>query len=79
MMSLPVWICYDTNSPASNRGAEAEAQGVPHTIYFSEELSGALNEAVRTRRVGKSTIVRIAVEQLLKKLESGQLELPLGL
>jgi len=54
-------------------------KGVPHTIYFSEELAAALNEVVQTRRVGKSTIVRIAVEQLLKKLESGQLELPLGL
>ena len=54
-------------------------KGVPHTIYFSEELAAALNAAVQSRRVGKSTIIRIAVEQLLKKLESGQLELPLGL
>lgn len=68
------------------RSAKRQAQeskpkrkGVPLTIYFSEELATALNEAGQTRRVGKSTIVRIAVEQLLKKLESGQLELPLGL
>jgi hypothetical protein len=53
--------------------------GVPHTVYFSEELTAALNAAVRSRRVGKSTIIRIAVEELLRRLESGQLELPLGL
>jgi hypothetical protein len=66
-------------APHPTEEPKPRRKGVPHTIYFSEELSGALNEAVRTRRVGKSTIVRIAVEQLLKKLESGQLELPLGL
>ena len=59
--------------------SKPKRKGVPHTIYFSEELAAALNEVVQRRRVGKSTIVRIAVEQLLKKLESGQLELPLGL
>ena len=64
---------------SASEEAKPKRKGVAHTIYFSEELAGALNEAVRTRRVGKSTIVRIAVEQLLKKLESGQLELPLGL
>jgi hypothetical protein len=64
---------------SANEEPKPKRKGVPHTIYFSEELAVALNEAVRTRRVGKSTIIRIAVEQLLKKLESGQLELPLGL
>ena len=53
--------------------------GVPHTVYFSKELTAALNAAAQTRRVGKSTIIRIAIEQLLQKLENGQLELPLGL
>ena len=65
---------------ARPKGPEkSKRSGVPHTVYFSEELTASLNAAARARRVGKSTIVRIAVEQLLKKLESGQLELPLGL
>jgi hypothetical protein len=29
--------------------------------------------------VGKSSIIRLAVERLLTELESGQLELPLGI
>ena len=53
--------------------------GVPHTVYFSDELTASLAAAAHARKVGKSTIVRIAVEQLLRKLESGQLELPLGI
>ena len=53
--------------------------GIPHTVYFSEELTAALNAAAQSRRVGKSTIIRIAIEQLLRRLESGQLDLPLGL
>jgi hypothetical protein len=53
--------------------------GIPHTVYFSEELTAALNAVSQSRRVGKSTIIRIAIEQLLRRLESGQLELPLGL
>jgi len=48
-------------------------------VYFPEELALALTAASRERRVGKSTIIRIAVEQLLRKMESGQLDLPLGL
>ena len=52
--------------------------GVPHTVYFSEELTAALNTAAQLRRVGKSTIIRMAVERLLRRLESGQLDLPLG-
>jgi hypothetical protein len=54
-------------------------RGVPHTVYFSPELAQALADCAHRRRVQKSTIMRFAVEELLKKLESGQLELPLGL
>ncbi len=53
--------------------------GVPHTVYFSKELTASLTAAAESRRVGKSAIVRAAVEQLLRRLDSGQLELPLGL
>lgn len=54
-------------------------RGIPHTVYFSPELTRALTEVAQRRRVQKSTVIRFAVEELIKKLESGQLELPLGL
>jgi len=54
-------------------------RGVPFTVYFNERLSQALSAAAEERRIGKSAIVRIAVERLLQQLESGQLDLPLGL
>ena len=66
-------------TPPKPKSAPSGRRGIPHTVYFSPELTAALNVAAQRRRVGKSTILRIAVEQLLQKLESGQLELPLGL
>ena len=53
--------------------------GVPITFYLENSLNSRLNAAVKTRRVGKSTIIRLALERLLNQLETGQLELPLGL
>jgi len=65
------------------RGSEGKAQprrrGVPFTVYFSEELNARLEAAARERKVGKSVIVREAVDRLLRDLEGGQLDLPLGL
>ena len=58
---------------------QGRRRGVPVTVYFSEELSQSLSAAAEERRVGKSTIIRMAVERLLRQLESGQLNLPLGL
>jgi len=63
----------------SGKPIRQKRSGTPHTVYLSEDLTAALNAAARSRRVGKSTIVRIAIEQLLRRLESGQLDLPLGL
>ena len=63
----------------NREGLKPKRSGIPHTVYVSEELTASLNDAAQSRRVAKSTIVRIAVEQLLKKLANGQLELPLGL
>jgi hypothetical protein len=53
-------------------------KGVPFTVYFSAEQAKALAAISRDRRVSKSTLVRFAVERLLEEIESGQLELPLG-
>ncbi len=58
---------------------QGKRRGVPLTVYLSDELSQALSAAAEGRRVGKSTIVRIAVERLLQQLDNGQLKLPLGI
>jgi hypothetical protein len=39
--------------------------GVPHTVYFSKDLAASLATTPRAQRVGKSTIIRIAVEEIL--------------
>ena len=53
-------------------------KGVPFTVYFSPEQAKALAAISNNRRVSKATVVRYAVERLLAQIESGQLELPLG-
>jgi hypothetical protein len=59
--------------PKSNR------TGVPVTLYLSPDLNKRLNATSTERHVGKSSIIRLAVERLLAQLESGQLDLPLGI
>jgi predicted DNA-binding protein len=49
------------------------------TLYIDPELKKRLNATSKERHVGKSAIVRLAIERFLTQLESGQLELPLGL
>jgi hypothetical protein len=53
--------------------------GKPLTVYLNDDLSQALATTCEKRKVHKSDIVRVAVERLLNDLESGQLELPLGI
>jgi transcriptional regulator NrdR family protein len=53
--------------------------GRPLTVYLSDRLSHALASASQKRKVHKSDIVRVAIERLLNDLETGQLELPLGM
>lgn len=53
--------------------------GKPLTVYLNDNLSLALATTCEKRKVHKSDIVRVAVERLLNDLESGQLELPLGI
>ena len=59
--------------PKTNRS------GVPITVYLDETLNQRLNTTSKERHVGKSSIIRLAVERLLTQLENGQLELPLGI
>ncbi len=60
-------------APKTNR------TGVPITVYLDKSLNNRLNATSKERHVGKSSIIRLAVERLLTQLESGQLELPLGI
>jgi len=59
--------------PKTNRS------GVPITVYLDKSLNNRLNATAKERHVGKSSIIRLAVERFLTQLESGQLELPLGI
>lgn len=59
--------------------AAAKRSGKPLTVYLNDDLSFALTTACEKRKVHKSDIVRVAVQRLLHDLESGQLELPLGI
>jgi hypothetical protein len=59
--------------PTTNRS------GVPITVYLDDGLNKRLNATSKERHVGKSSIIRLAVERLLTQLESGQLDLPLGI
>ncbi len=68
--------------PAARRNAprpKTNRTGVPITVYLDNSLNSRLNATSKERRVGKSSIIRLAVERLLTELESGQLELPLGI
>jgi metal-responsive CopG/Arc/MetJ family transcriptional regulator len=58
---------------------KAKRNGKPLTVWLNEDLSNALATASERRKVDKSEIVRVAVKRLLNDLETGQLELPLGI
>ena len=53
--------------------------GVPLTVYFSEDQTARLNQVSEQRRVPKAELLRVAVDLLLEHLGSGQLQLPLGI
>ena len=47
-------------------------------VYLPKEDADRLASTARERRVTKTELVRIAVGRLLQQLNSGQLDLPLG-
>jgi hypothetical protein len=61
------------------RRPKTNRSGVPITVYLDKTLTHRLNATSKERHVGKSSIIRLAVDRLLTQLESGQLELPLGI
>jgi ribbon-helix-helix protein len=58
---------------------KALRRGTPFTIYFDEEQTQALNAVAKERHVSKATIVRLAVDELLRQIRSRQLLSPLGI
>jgi len=48
-------------------------------VYFTREQTTQLKSICRERHVSRAVLVRFAVDQLFKHLDSGQLKLPLGL
>lgn len=54
-------------------------RGVPFTVYFAPQQAEALQSMARERHVAKATIIRIAVDQLLRQLESGKFTLQFGI
>ena len=65
--------------PVQKSETPVKRNGKPLTVYLDDNLSHALAMTCEKRKVHKSDIVRVAVERLLNDLESGQLELPLGI
>jgi hypothetical protein len=54
-------------------------KGTPLLVYFPKEDAARLSSVARERRIAKTELVRVAVLRLLNQLNSGQLDLPLGL
>jgi hypothetical protein len=53
-------------------------RGKPLIVYFTDEQAQALRSIAEDRHISKTAVIRFAVDQVLKKFQSGQLELPLG-
>ena len=54
-------------------------RGTPFTIYFDQQQTRALNAVAKERHVSKTTIIRLAVDQMLRQIQGGQLQSPLGI
>lgn len=64
---------------AARRAGKTKRNGKPLLVYFPKEEAERLSSVAKERRVAKTELVRVAVGRLLNDLNSGQLELPLGL
>jgi|ERR1051326_3276419 hypothetical protein len=51
-------------------------QGRPQTIWFTDQQAEALESLSHKKRVTKTTLVRFAVDEMLKGFYTGQLKLP---
>ena len=64
---------------AKSKRRQTRRHGKPFMVYLRHEQSDQLKAISRARHVSRAVVVRFAIDQLLKQLSSGQLELPLGL
>jgi hypothetical protein len=64
---------------AKSKPRHKRRRGKPFMVYLTHEQSAQLKSIARDRHVSRAAVVRFAIDQLLKQLSSGQLELPLGL
>jgi len=63
----------------SKKKTASGRKGKPLTVYFPRQQANGLRRISEERQVPMANIVRFAVGRLLVDLNSGQLELPLGL
>ena len=64
---------------AKSKPRQKRRHGRPFMVYLTQEQSVRLKSVAHDRQVSRAVVVRFAIDQLLKQLSSGQLELPLGL
>lgn len=51
-------------------------QGKPQTIWFTDQQSEALESLSQKRKITRTTLVKFAVDEMLKGFYTGQLKLP---
>lgn len=67
------------HKPGRSARVPTKRRGKPLLVYFPDEAATRLQEVAIERCVPMSELVRVAVRRFLRDLNSGQLELPLGL
>jgi predicted DNA-binding protein len=78
LLSIPDGV-YTGIDAMAQRTAKAKRKGKALLVYFRKEDAERLSSVAKERRVAKAELVRVAVGRFLNDLNSGQLELPLGL
>lgn len=74
-----VYTCIQRMAERRPTRRTSKRNGRPLVVYFSQEQAEGLDSLSRQRRVAKADLVRFAVDRLLNQINSGQLELPLGI
>lgn len=62
----------------TKKSQKKRRRGKPLQVYFGQEQRAQLRRIARERRVPESELVRAAVDLLVAKMSSGQLELGLS-
>jgi hypothetical protein len=67
------------NQMSRPRTARVKRKGKALLVYFAKDQAEKLSSVAHERRVAQAELVRVAVGRFLNELNSGQLDLPLGL